>query len=185
MDISNGEGIGVSLFVQGCPFHCYNCFNPNTWDFNAGKEWTQKIEQEFLELTNQPYIKRVSFLGGEPLSLPNIETICDLIKKIKAINPNKTIWIWTGYKFDSENLLLGVQEKNKYFKGVYDFQNYPLNTTVHLIDYIVDGQYIDELRNLKLKFRGSKNQRIYYNFCHTNYTKWEDVTDKFDGERGK
>ena len=68
LDISNGEGVGVALFVQGCHFHCYNCFNPDTWDFNGGKEWTQDTEDKLIELANKPYIKRLSILGGEPLA---------------------------------------------------------------------------------------------------------------------
>ena len=80
MDISNGEGVGIALFVQGCHFHCKNCFNQDTWDFNGGKEWTKKTKNEFLELIEKPYIKRVSFLGGECLADENLEGVYDLIK---------------------------------------------------------------------------------------------------------
>lgn len=97
LDLSNGEGIGVALFVQGCNFHCKNCFNPETWDFNGGKEWTQEVKNKFLELANRPYIKRISILGGEPLADENIDDVLDLVNKIRHSLPKKTIWLYTGY----------------------------------------------------------------------------------------
>lgn len=87
MDISNGEGVGVALFVQGCHFHCYNCFNSETWDFNGGKRWTDDIKNKFLDLINKPYIKRVSILGGEPLANENVESILNLVKEIRKRYP--------------------------------------------------------------------------------------------------
>ena len=125
MDISNGEGVGVALFVQGCHFHCKNCFNPETWDFNNGKEWTVEVKNKFLELVGRPYIKRVSILGGEPLVEENINDVLDLVAeinkryntpqdkvyitdknnnilmgfpdKIRLSSPKKSIWLYTGY----------------------------------------------------------------------------------------
>lgn len=94
MDISNGEGVGVSLFVQGCPFHCKNCFNSETWDFNGGKEWTEKTKNKFMELIDRPYIKRVSFLGGECLADQNLDEVLKLVKQIRISFPKKTIWLW-------------------------------------------------------------------------------------------
>ena len=149
MDISNGNDIGVSLFTQGCRFHCKNCFNKETWDFNGGKEWTEEIENKFFELINRPYIKRVSILGGEPLVDDNITDVFDLITKIKDEFPNKNIWLYTGYTLE-------------------DILNNPLrdmNTTlrrriVTMCDILVDGRYIDEQRDLTLKWRGSQNQRV-------------------------
>ena len=82
LDISNGEGVGVALFVQGCRFTCKNCFNPNTWDFNGGKEWTNEVEKKFFELANRPYIKRISLLGGECLAEENVEDVTVLAKKM-------------------------------------------------------------------------------------------------------
>ena len=101
MDVSNGQGIGVSLFVQGCHFHCKGCFNPETWDFNGGKEWTKEIEDKFLSLANHEYIQRVSILGGEPLCDENIETVSALINKIRDLFPNKKIWIYSGYTWEN------------------------------------------------------------------------------------
>ena len=137
MDVSNGIGIGVALFVQGCHFHCDNCFNKNTWNFNEGLEWTPSIENDFLNIIDKPYIKRISFLGGEPLAPENKEDVLFLIDKCKQLYPNKKIWVWTGYTFD----------------------NLP-KSILNNIDYLVDGPYIDSLRDYKLKFRGSSNQRI-------------------------
>ena len=134
LDISNGNDIGVALFTQGCHFHCKNCFNKSTWDFDGGKEFTRETCNKFMKLVNRPFIKRVSILGGEPLAKENVDDVCNILKQIK----NKTIWVYTGHTFETV--------KN------YDIMKY--------IDYLVDGQYVDELRDLRLKFRGSSNQRV-------------------------
>ena len=144
MDISNGAFVGVSLFVQGCHFHCKNCFNEETWDFKGGHEWTQESKNKFLELMNKPYIKRVSILGGEPLADENVEDVVDLMKTVKEKYPDKDIWVYSGYTM--ENI-----KKRK------------LNDVLKYADVIVDGRYIEELRNITLKFRGSSNQRIWVN----------------------
>lgn len=137
-EMCNGNDIGTTLFVQGCPYHCRNCFNPETWDFNGGKEWTNEIEQSFLKSIDKSYIKRVSFLGGEPLANENAEQVLRLISIIKNLYPNKKIWVYSGNTF--ENL-----------KMIHDLSQ---------IDYIVDGLYMDNLRDVTLAFRGSLNQRI-------------------------
>lgn len=134
LDISNGNDIGVALFTQGCHFHCKNCFNKSTWDFDGGEEFTKETCDKFMKLVNRPFIKRVSILGGEPLAKETVDDVCNILKQIK----NKTIWVYTGHTFETV--------KN------YDIMKY--------IDYLVDGQYVDELRDLRLKFRGSSNQRI-------------------------
>ena len=139
LDISNGEGIGVALFVQGCHFHCYNCFNTETWDFNGGKEWTPEVKEKFLELIDKSYIKRVSILGGEPMHPKNIEGTTKLAKEFKEKFPNKTVWAWTGFNFENN---LKDKEVMKY------------------IDVLVDGQYVDEKRNPTIQWRGSENQRV-------------------------
>lgn len=100
MDISNGEGVGVALFVQGCHFHCKNCFNSDTWDFNSGKEWTSEIKNEFIKLANKPYIKRISILGGEPLAKENVDEVKKLVNEIRILLPEKTIWLYTGFKWE-------------------------------------------------------------------------------------
>ena len=149
MDISNGEHIGVSLFVQGCGFHCKGCFNKETWDFNGGKEWTEEIKDNFFKLIDRPYIKRVSILGGEPLANENVSDIFNLIEEIKNKFPDKSIWLYTGYEFET-------------------IMNNPLrniNTTLRkriaeMCDVLVDGRYVDDLKDLTLKFCGSSNQRV-------------------------
>lgn len=142
LDVSNGENVGVSLFVQGCPFnpHCHNCFNPETWDFNGGKEWTEEVEDKFIELTSRPYIKRISILGGEPLAQENIKEVTNLAKKCKRLFPNKKIWLWSGYDFQEYICHLGI---------------------IEYLDYIVDGKFINELKDNSLLFRGSSNQNVW------------------------
>lgn len=152
MDISNGEGIGISLFVQGCHFHCKGCFNPETWDFNGGKEWNDNIERKFLLLADKPYIKRISILGGEPLADENVETVYNLLIKIRTkFNNCKKVWLYTGYKWED----------------IVRYTNYTIGKTrldiINLTDIIVDGQFQlhnQDLYNKKIVFAGSTNQRI-------------------------
>lgn len=157
MDISNGEGVGVSLFVQGCPFHCKNCFNSDTWDFNSGKEWTEEIKDKFMKLIDRPYIKRVSFLGGECLADQNLDGVLDLIKEIRISFPEKTIWLYTGYAWEQlvySRMPSGVGKEK-------EFLNWNRrNEIISNIDICIDGEYVDNLKDLTLKWRGSKNQRV-------------------------
>lgn len=142
MDISNGEGIRVSLFVQGCSFHCKNCFNQETWDFNGGKEFTTEEVDKIIKLANKDYIAGLSILGGEPLHPNNIESVSMLCEYFKFKYPEKTIWIWTGFKY--EDIL--KKENN------YNIFNY--------IDVLIDGQFEEDKKDLTLKWRGSSNQRV-------------------------
>lgn len=160
-DIANGEGIGISLFVQGCYFQCKNCFNPETWDFNGGKEWTPEIKKKFLELADRPYIKRISLLGGECLADQNLDDVFSLVKEIKTKFPDKTIWLYTGYDFNK--LMHWTQEQ--YEIDVHN--NFRLTNSeylrqeiVSMCNVIVDGRYEDDKKDLSLKFRGSSNQRL-------------------------
>lgn len=141
MDISNGVGIACSLFVQGCSHHCKNCFNPETWDFNAGEEWTKEIEDKFIELCQNEHVDCVSILGGEPFDQD--EHIYWFLKKLKY-EVNKPLYLWTGYKIE---YLLTRDVPRDCLKE-------------NLIDYLIDGEYVDELRDLNLELRGSSNQRI-------------------------
>ena len=149
LDISNGEGVGVSLFVQGCPFHCFGCFNSDTWDFNGGKEWTEKTKDKFMKLINRPYIKRISFLGGECLAEQNLDEILSLIKF-----PDKTIWLYTGYSYSE---IFRGQSSCLSQEGLNNFKRREI---IKLCDVVVDGEYIDEQKDLTLKWRGSKNQHV-------------------------
>lgn len=151
-DISNGEGIGISLFVQGCHFHCYNCFNQETWNFNDGATWTTETKEYFLSLADKPYIKRISILGGEPLCDENIESIYDLVCEINKRFKNKRIWLYTGYTW--EEIMGGVSSS-------IDHKLLKLKQlAISKCDILVDGKYIDSLKNYSLKFRGSSNQRV-------------------------
>ena len=139
MDISNGPGVRVSVFMQGCEFHCKNCFNPETWSFENGKEFTQGTIDEVLNLCKQDYIKGLSILGGEPMHPKNIDGTTKLAKAFKEKYPNKNLWMWSGFKFDED---LKDKEVMKY------------------VDVLVDGRFVDEMHNPKLKWRGSTNQRV-------------------------
>ena len=139
MDISNGPGVRVSVFMQGCSFHCKNCFNPETWNFEGGKEFTDDTINQVLELSNKDQIKGLSILGGEPMKTKNIEGTTKLAKAFKEKYPNKNIWVWSGFRFDQD---LKDKEVLKY------------------IDVLVDGQYKDELHDFTLKWKGSSNQRV-------------------------
>ena len=139
MDISDGPGIRVSIFMQGCTFNCKNCFNPETHNFNGGKEFTDETIDKVLNLCENDTIKGLSILGGEPMHPKNIEGTTKLAKKFKEKFPNKTIWVWTGFLFDKD-----LKDKE----------------VLNYIDVLVDGQYKDELHNPKLKWKGSSNQRV-------------------------
>ena len=138
MDIADGPGVRVSIFFQGCAFHCKNCFNSETWDFNGGKEFTIETIDKVLDLCGEDYIKGLSILGGEPMHPVNIEGTLALAQAFKEKYPNKTLWVWTGFLFEQ----LKNQEVLKY------------------IDVLVDGQYVDELHDPRLKWKGSSNQRV-------------------------
>ena len=158
LDISNGEGVGVSLFVQGCPFHCKNCFNSETWNFNGGKEWTEETKNKFMKLIDRPYIKRVSFLGGECLAEQNLDEVLSLIQEIRISFPKKTIWLYTGFEWNS--LIAKVHQPmfpDKNFEHTMEIHK-KRQEIISNVDVLVDGEYIDEQKDLTLKWRGSKNQ---------------------------
>lgn len=157
-DVSNGEGVGVALFVQGCNFHCHNCFNKNTWDFNGGKEWTPEVEDKFIELASRPYIKRISLLGGECLADENLDGVLNLVNKIRLLMPEKTIWIYSGYTWES---IMWSRMPHPPHHSSEDFLYWnQRNEIVSKCDVLVDGRYIDSQRNIQLKYRGSENQRV-------------------------
>lgn len=139
-DISNGPGIRVSIFVQGCHFHCKNCFNKETWDFNGGHPFETKDLNRLLEYANDKHICGLSILGGEPLNEENIDGVIKICKAFKERFKDKTIWLWSGYTYEKLN------DKQK------DVLKY--------LDVLVDGQYIDELKDYRLKYKGSSNQRV-------------------------
>lgn len=138
MDISNGPGVRVSIFMQGCHFHCKECFNPETWDFEGGKEYTDETINRVLELCSNDYIVGLSILGGDPMHPKNIDGTTKLAKAFKEKFPNKNLWVWTGFLF--ENI------KN--------------NEVFNYIDTLIDGQFKVELFDPRLKWKGSSNQRV-------------------------
>ncbi|MCH5296518.1 MAG: anaerobic ribonucleoside-triphosphate reductase activating protein [Ruminococcus sp.] len=147
-DIANGEGIRVSLFVSGCTHHCKNCFNKETWDFNFGKPFTKETEDSIIEMLSSDYIDGFSLLGGEPFEPQNQRALLPLLKRIKKEYPNKSIWCYTGYLFDDELL----SESRARCECTDEM--------LSLIDVLVDGEFVQELYNITLAFRGSENQRI-------------------------
>ena len=142
MDISNGEGVRVSLFVQGCSFHCKNCFNQETWDFNGGKEFTTAEIQKIIELADKDYIAGLSILGGEPLHNNNVDEVFYIVATFKEKFPNKDIWLWTGFKFED-----AIKDSKRKF-------------ILRNIDVLIDGQFEEDKKDLTLKWRGSSNQRV-------------------------
>ena len=158
LDISNGEGVGVSLFVQGCDRHCFNCFNSETWDFNGGKEWTEETKNKFIKLIDRPYINRISVLGGEPLAEQNLDEVLSLIKEIRISFRDKTIWLYTGYDFD---LLNSKYNEYKYTPFAANADEWLTRwEIISNVNVLVDGEYIDEKRDITLKWCGSSNQRV-------------------------
>lgn len=146
-DIAAGEGINVSFFTQGCPIHCKGCHNPQTWDFNGGKEFTASTLDEIKKALGANGIQRnLSIMGGEPLCSDNLFLTNLIIKEVKEIYPDIKIYIWTGYTY--EELL-----KEEYF-------NPKLKDVLNNIDYLIDGPFIIEERDITLAMRGSRNQRV-------------------------
>lgn len=152
-DIANGIGIRTVLWVSGCTLHCKNCHNPQTHDFNNGVEFTEDTMQEILEQLNNPYVSGLTLSGGHPLEHKNINDsngIYNIVRRVRMVFPNKTIWVYSGFTW--EQLL----EQNKLNQD----DNYSALDVLKYCDVLVDGAYIDELKDISLQFRGSKNQRI-------------------------
>ena len=147
-DIANGEGVRVSLFVSGCTHHCKNCFNPETWNFEYGKPFTKETENYIIECLSPSYIDGLSLLGGEPFEPDNQKVLLPFLRRVKNDLPNKTIWCYTGYLFDKE--LLSESRARCEFT----------DEMLSLIDVLVDGEFIQDLYDISLAFRGSSNQRI-------------------------
>ena len=148
IDVANGEGVRVSVFVSGCNHHCKGCFNQCAWDFNYGKKFTEKEEQQIIDYMNHDYISGLSLLGGEPLEPKNQEGLLPLVKKVKEKFPNKNIWCYTGFDFEKD--VVGKMVKN----------NETTRELLKYIDIIVDGKFEEDKKDLKLQFRGSSNQKI-------------------------
>lgn len=147
-DIANGEGVRVSLFVSGCTHHCKGCFNSETWDFNFGKPFTADTEQEIIMALSHEYINGLSLLGGEPFEIQNQRVLLPFVQKVKKFFPDKTIWCYTGYTLDKDLIKGG----KAYCECTDDM--------LECIDILVDGEFVESLKDVSLVFRGSSNQRI-------------------------
>lgn len=147
-DIANGEGVRVSLFVSGCTHHCKNCFNKETWDFNYGRPFDKFVEDEIIKNLAPDYINGLTLLGGEPMEPANQQGLLNFVKRVKAIYPNKTIWCYSGYLFDKELL----QPSRAFCPWTRELLSY--------IDVLVDGEFVEELKDITLRFKGSSNQRV-------------------------
>ena len=147
-DIANGEGVRVSLFVSGCTHHCKNCFNPETWSFEYGKPFTKETEDYIIECLSPDYIDGLSLLGGEPFEPQNQEVLLPFLHRVRNELPDKTIWCYSGYLFDRE--LLSESRARCEFT----------DEMLSLIDVLVDGEFVQDLYDISLAFRGSSNQRI-------------------------
>ena len=146
-DFANGEGVCVSLFVQGCPHHCGGCFNPQTWDFSGGKEEPFDLKGQIVKaISANGILRNFSVLGGEPLCQENVEEVSKIIASIKNTYPEIKIFVWTGYTLEQLK-----QQNNPY-----------INDILSHIYMLIDGPYIEEQRDITLKLRGSKNQRLLY-----------------------
>jgi len=149
-DIANGEGVRISLFVSGCTHRCKNCFNQVAWDFAYGEVFDEKVEEKILEKLGEDFIAGISLLGGEPLEPRNQQALYPFIQKVKELYPNKTIWCYTGFVFDEKTG--GLKERKKNTDCT--------KALISLFDVLVDGPYIEKLKDVRLKFRGSSNQRV-------------------------
>ena len=149
-DIANGEGIRVSLFVSGCTHRCKGCFNEVAWDFNAGVKFTEETEEKILAMLNKPYINGLSLLGGEPFEPSNQRRLTPFLKRVRARLPEKNIWCYTGYTYETDLL----SESRARCECTDEM--------LSMIDVLVDGEYIEEQKNISLAFRGSENQRIIH-----------------------
>ena len=148
-DVANGEGMRVSVFVSGCRNHCKGCFQPQTWDFNYGREYTPEIEQFIIDELSKSYYDGITILGGDPMEPENQEPVVRLLRRIKKELPDKNVWVYTGYVYDRDLVPGG----KRFVDGV-------TRELLESIDILIDGRFVEELKNLMLNFRGSGNQRI-------------------------
>ncbi|MGN0665290.1 MAG: anaerobic ribonucleoside-triphosphate reductase activating protein [Huintestinicola sp.] len=147
-DIANGEGVRVTLFVSGCTHHCKGCFNPDTWDFSYGQLFTEETEEEILTALAPAYVDGLTLLGGEPFEPDNQRGLLPLLRKVRERFPNKSVWCFTGYTFETDLL----NNSRARCESTDEMLSY--------IDILVDGEFIEEQKDIMLAFRGSSNQRI-------------------------
>lgn len=144
-DIANGPGVRVSLFVSGCTHHCPGCFNEVAWDFDYGVPFTEEVMDKIVDMMRPDYIKGLTLLGGEPFEPQNQQGIVQLLRKVKAQLPQKSIWAFSGYLFDKDITSGRLGDTREYLS---------------YLDVLVDGPFVEAKKNLSLRFRGSENQRL-------------------------
>lgn len=147
-DVSNGPGVRVSLYVSGCRNHCKNCFNPETWDFAYGKPFTVEVENSILEWLKPDYIKGFTLLGGDPFEPENQKALAPFLERMRKLYPQKSIWAFTGYDYEADLLTGKLGDADTVLR------------MLNCLDVLVDGKFVEELKDLNLLFRGSSNQRI-------------------------
>jgi len=166
-DISNGPGVRVSLYVSGCRNHCKNCFNPETWDFNYGEPFTEEVENKIIEGLKPDYIKGFTLLGGDPFEPENQKVLAPFLEKLRKAYPNKSFWSFTGYDYEKDLLTGRLGD---------------LDTVMRMLtclDVLVDGRFVENLKDLNLRFRGSSNQRIILikpSLKEDKIVLWDEVT---------
>ena len=148
-DIANGIGVRVTLFVSGCTNHCPDCFQPQTWDFDYGKPFTDETKEEIFAELDKPFINGLTVLGGEPFEPGNQRELLPLLREVREKYPDKTIWCFTGFRLDDELLRDGSYPRCEATDGM-----------LACINVLVDGRFVKELKDISLQFRGSRNQRV-------------------------
>lgn len=156
IDISNGEGIGISIFFSGCDFHCKNCFNKELWNYSYGYEFNDTTIEAIISLANKPYITRLSILGGDPLMEENLNGVLNLVDKIRLLFPEKNIWIYSGYTWEQIMYPVITDDLNPKRDEIIQKRKEIMSQC----DILVDGRFVDELKDITLKWRGSSNQRV-------------------------
>ncbi len=168
VDVANGPGIRISFFVSGCPHHCKGCFNQDTWDYNYGKPFTEETIEYIIKLMKPDYIRGLTVLGGEPMAPPNQAGILELLKKVRVEYPEKSIWLFTGYLYDKDILEKMVPTLPE------------TKQILELLDIMVDGPFIEEQKNLNLKFKGSENQRtinVQESLSRNEIILWDEISN--------
>lgn len=166
-DISNGPGVRVSLYVSGCRNHCKNCFNPETWDFNYGEPFTEEIEDKIIEGLKPDYIKGFTLLGGDPFEPENQKVLAPFLEKLRVVYPEKSFWAFTGYDYEKDLLTGKLGDVDTVMR------------MLGCLDVLVDGRFVEDLKDLNLKFRGSSNQRIILlkpSLKEKKIVLWDEVT---------
>lgn len=166
-DISNGPGVRVSLYVSGCRNHCKNCFNPETWDFNYGEPFTEDIENKIIEGLKPDYIKGFTLLGGDPFEPENQKVLAPFLEKLRNAYPEKSFWAFTGYDYEKDLLTGRLGDGETVMR------------MLSCLDVLVDGRFVEDLKDLNLKFRGSSNQRIILlkpSLKEKKIVLWDEVT---------